>query len=234
MGKILGNVFGSHSSGKNVSKNLAFPMIQQQFGGATGATGQSTNALSNLLGLGDGGGPAQDAAFQKFRDNSGYDFQKEQGIKAIEGSQAARGMLNSGATLKSLDKFGQGLASSSLDSYLQNIFKLGNLGLGAGNLLASAGQYSQGKQRGEGKGGLGNALGTAASMISLSDRRLKKNIKKVGELDNGLNVYTFEYTYKPGLQRGVMADEVALIQPEALGPMLDGYQTVDYSKIGAV
>ena len=31
--------------------------------------------------------------------------------------------------------------------------------------------------------------------------------------------------------RGVLADEVAEIQPEAMGPRVNGYMTVDYSKL---
>ncbi len=73
-------------------------------------------------------------------------------------------------------------------------------------------------------------VATAAS----SERRVKKDVEKVGTLPNGLNVYDFRYVWDADdapLRRGVMVDEVEKIQPEALGPMAAGIQTVDYSKL---
>ncbi len=62
-----------------------------------------------------------------------------------------------------------------------------------------------------------------------SDRRLKKNIKPVGELENGLTVYQFSYSWEQGTNHiGLMADEVVKIHPEAVFDMPNGYQAVDY------
>ena len=88
-------------------------------------------------------------------------------------------------------------------------------------------------------------LGSAALSTGLksgwmmSDRRAKQNISQIGNLDNGLNVYSFEY--KPefksecgdGVFIGVMADEVNEIIPEAIIHRPDGLKMVDYSMIGA-
>jgi hypothetical protein len=63
-----------------------------------------------------------------------------------------------------------------------------------------------------------------------SDRKLKKNINKIGESPSGLNIYSFEYKnskYGEGLFQGVMSDE---IPQEAVGTR-DGYDTVDYSML---
>ena len=66
----------------------------------------------------------------------------------------------------------------------------------------------------------------------MSDRRLKKNISKVGTSPKGLNIYNFEYKdpekYGFGLFQGVMADEVP---EEAKIEQPDGYFAVDYSKL---
>jgi hypothetical protein len=75
------------------------------------------------------------------------------------------------------------------------------------------------------------SLGGAAMM---SDIRTKENIKHIGFMANGLNVYEFEY--KPefkdiageGKFVGVMAQEVELVQPEAVITRPDGYKMVDY------
>ncbi len=63
-----------------------------------------------------------------------------------------------------------------------------------------------------------------------SDRRLKRNIHKIGQLENGLNVYTFNYIWDSALTVGVMADEVRKVKPEAV-ININGFDLVDYSKI---
>lgn len=57
-------------------------------------------------------------SIDEFRDSSGYQFQLEQGQRAIDGSAAAQGNLFSGATLKAQQEYGQGLADQSYQSYL--------------------------------------------------------------------------------------------------------------------
>ena len=80
---------------------------------------------------------------------------------------------------------------------------------------------------------LGGTLGAAA--IKPSDRKLKKDIKRIGTHDLGIGIYT--YHYKDGhdlpkeLQVGVMADEVETIMPEAVITMADGYKAVNYALI---
>lgn len=64
-----------------------------------------------------------------------------------------------------------------------------------------------------------------------SDRRLKKNINKIGESPSGLNIYSFEYKdiiYGEGLFEGTMSDE---IPQNAVTRHENGYDMVDYSKI---
>lgn len=67
-------------------------------------------------------------------------------------------------------------------------------------------------------GGIGMAL------PFLSDRRLKKNIEKVGEFKDGLGIYTFSYRHDPEAKvyRGVMADEVKTLRPLAYIENFDG------------
>ena len=77
-----------------------------------------------------------------------------------------------------------------------------------------AGQFAQ---------GVGQGLGASAS-----DRKLKKNINKIGVSPSGLNIYSFEYKYSKhgkGLFQGVMSDEV----PSSAVYSNNGYDTVDYS-----
>jgi hypothetical protein len=103
---------------------------------------------------------------------------------------------------------------------------------------AQMGNYNaqQAAQQGFNSGlmGLGGTLG-AAYMIS--DIRTKEHIKAIGWLPNGLPVY--EYEYKPewkdeaghGRFIGVMAQEVEMVQPEAVITRPDGYKMVNYGAL---
>ena len=83
-------------------------------------------------------------------------------------------------------------------------------------------------------GGLAGGIGSAGGVTKFfSDRRLKRDIEKVGELEDGLGLYTWRYVWGDNRHQGVMADEVAALRPWALGPTVAGYATVDYSKIEA-
>lgn len=77
--------------------------------------------------------------------------------------------------------------------------------------------------------GLGSLGGAGMSFIpgfGLSDRRLKTNIQLIGTRSDGLNLYSFDLFGQPSV--GVMADEVAIHRPDALGPIVRGYSTVNY------
>lgn len=80
-----------------------------------------------------------------------------------------------------------------------------------------------------GLGSLASGAGAMGAAGMFSDRRLKSNIEKVGELEDGLGVY--EYDIFGERQRGVMADEVEQLRPWALGPEVAGYRTVRYGDL---
>ena len=96
-----------------------------------------------------------------------------------------------------------------------------------------------------GLGYAGTAAGIAGSLFGggptqsafaglkslLSDRRLKKNIKLIGEI-NGLNWYEFDYIWGGPRRIGVMAQEALKIIPEAVFK-IGKWLAVDYSKLGA-
>ncbi len=77
----------------------------------------------------------------------------------------------------------------------------------------------------------GGIMSAAASVAMMSDRRLKTDVVKIG-MHGELGLYRFRFRGDDRMQVGVMADEVAIHAPYALGPVVDGYQTVDYYKIG--
>lgn len=76
-------------------------------------------------------------------------------------------------------------------------------------------------------------LGTGAQLAGayFSDVRLKENIEHVG-MEKGHNIYEFNYKDGSGRFRGVMADEVEKIEPDAVTIHSNGYKMVNYDKIG--
>lgn len=230
MSKIFGGSKSkSQQQSTSSSSNLAYQPIQQAFNPLLGYAQSGASSLQKLLG-------GDTSEFNAFRAGTGYDFEKDRGESAIMTMLGSKGMRNSGAALKQLVSFNDGLQRSSINNYLDRLLGLTGVGFNAGNALTSAGQVSNSQSTGtstsKNSNGIGSFLGQmAAGAASMSDRRLKTDIQKVGQLDNGLNVYTFKYLGGKNTYTGVMADEVAEIMPEALGPTVDGYQSVDYSKI---
>ncbi len=223
---------GSRNKSKSTqeSYNQAYPFLQDQLGGAVGNVGGASNSLAAMLGIGGDTG-AQKAAFDTFKNSIGYDFMLDSGISAIKGGNASRGLFNSGATGQALMQYGQNLANTTYGSYMDRLLGLGQLGNQSAGVIADAGRRSEMESVSSGKtdtGGLGKALG-----FILSERSEKTNITKLGEFEDGLGMYAYEYKKEPGVTYiGVMADEVEDIRPWALGPTTEeGHRTVDYSKL---
>lgn len=132
---------------------------------------QASGLLSGLLGLG-GDQAAGEAAFGQYRDSTGYQFRVDEGMRGIEGSRAARGILNSGATAKSLNEYSQGMASQEFSNYLeqlgatqatglQSAYQVGSAGGTAGaNAMSAIQQGNQDKQS-----GLGGLIGGITSIF---------------------------------------------------------------------
>lgn len=81
---------------------------------------------------------------------------------------------------------------------------------------------------------MGGLFSAGASLIpglfALSDRDAKDAIGVVGKLDNGLNVWLYQYKTGGPVHIGLMADEVEKVQPHAVIMGEDGFKRVDYSE----
>ena len=96
----------------------------------------------------------------------------------------------------------------------------------AGLAQAMANQQAQSAQQISASVGQQESAGKSNS----SDRRLKKNITKIGESNRGFNIYSFEYKDSldgEGLFQGVMSDEI----PQEAVTSVDGYDRVNYSML---
>ena len=157
---------------------------------------------------------------------------------------------------------GRGLAGASAAAY-GGAVGAGSAGLGSA--MAAGSQYQQGLAGAGGTYGqlvgtqanvygqsmaaqgsaIGGLVGAGAGLLGAgwgagmfggnSDRRLKKNIKRVGKDERtGLNLYHFTYKDDPENRRfeGVMADEAREYMPDAVVRGEDGFDRVHYSMLG--
>lgn len=187
--------------------------------------------------------------FDNYLNTAGFDDEYEQGVRGIVGGQAARRMLGSGSTLKSLERFRQGLKGQYFGNYLNSVGNQQALGLNAATSLAGVGSQYTGQvtqNNMQNAATIGNAAlarsasntnflsGLIGAAATLSDERAKTITAKVGEMEDGLPIYRFRYTGSDIEHVGPMAQEVALYRPWALGPRRDdGMMTVDYSMLEA-
>lgn len=79
------------------------------------------------------------------------------------------------------------------------------------------------------QGMMGGMFGMASAALPLmfSDRRMKTDIERVGETDEGTPIYTYRYKDGGPMQMGVMAQDV----PDAAAMTDSGYMAVDYGRV---
>lgn len=80
--------------------------------------------------------------------------------------------------------------------------------------------------------GLLTSQPAASASVMASDRRLKRDIRRVGHLANGLGLYRYRYLWSATPYVGVMAQEVVELDPQAVVRGTDGYLRVDYARLG--
>ena len=168
----LASAFLGHHAAKQASQQAsqgfnyakASPNVQQ-----AQTAGEQAGGLRNaLLGLGGDTQAAQDA-FQHYLDSAGYGFRMQQGSEAITGNRAARGILDSGASARALEAYGQNIGGQYFDKYLGQLGGVQQAGLGSVMGVAGHGAAA-GQQAGaytmQGAGELASGLGVAAGGAS--------------------------------------------------------------------
>lgn len=232
---------------KSSSENTNNSLITSTYGGQMQQGTGATNFLAQLLGVSPSGvantantvgtaangiaaGGGAQQGYNNYLQMAGYAPAMRQMAQGVTGQGAAAGLLNSGATAKALQTRGAELNQGFFNNYLQQLAGLSGLGLQAGGLVANTGQKSTST------GGSPSTLGSIASTLGgiasiFSDRRLKRDIERVGEFPDGLGIYAYRYVMGAKRVLGVMADEVAKLRPWALGPERAGYATVNYGAL---
>lgn len=105
------------------------------------------------------------------------------------------------------------------------------LGLLQSAASGAAGNYGTNIQQSRTSTNPLSAIGSIGSLATKSDIRLKENIVPVGE-DKGYPIYEWNYIGAPDRFRGVMAQDVLEITPEAVVMEDDGFYAVYYDRIG--
>lgn len=160
-----------------------------------------------------------------FLSNLGYGQSAQTGAR-LDAVNQARGRTSDYAA-QTTDPFNMAMQRSQIAGSAGN-------GPGVQNILQLLGM---GKDKAEkptlletGLGLLGGAF--SAGWKPFSDRRLKSNIKRTGTHRLGIGVY--EYDIFGTRTRGVMADELKAVMPEAVSTDANGFDHVDYSMIGGL
>lgn len=151
----MSSVFGG-SKQQSTTNNQAYPMLSNALGGQINNATSGSNQLSNMLGL--NGNQGQNDAFKNWQDSTGYQFGLNQGSQAITGNAAATGLLNSGATAKALNTYGQNYANTQYGNYTNQLQGLVNSGNQAAGVVEGAGQQTQSSQKST--NGAGGAIGS--------------------------------------------------------------------------
>lgn len=154
----------------------------------TAAGGGAINKIANLLGLGElrtnGGnyntygldptnaGQVQDEALNAFRTSPGYTWRKTEGVNALDRSAAAKGLLLSGAQVKGVQAFGDGLASEEWRNYMADLKDTAGMGQGA----ASSGNSTAATLTGNAGGFVANAGAARGSGYTLGMNALASGI----------------------------------------------------------
>lgn len=113
----VGSALIGSSSAKKAAKSqekaarAAAQQQQQALAAQEALIGPYVQAGKNALAEYQKMAPYQNFGMAQFQADPGYNFRMSEGIKALERSASARGLLQSGGTLKGITQYGQNLAS---------------------------------------------------------------------------------------------------------------------------
>lgn len=79
---------------------------------------------------------------------------------------------------------------------------------------------------------INNLCGPGGGPPIVSDIRLKRDIALLERLPSGIGLYRYRYVWSDQVYVGVMAQEVAAIEPDAVVSGPDGFLRVDYARLG--
>lgn len=117
-GSAAAGIYGANKAAKaqkDAAKQAAKTQ-QQTLSAQEAMVGPYVEAGKNALAEYQKLAPYQSFGMAQFQADPGYQFRLSEGMKALERSAAARGLLQSGTTLKGIQRFGQDLASAEYEN----------------------------------------------------------------------------------------------------------------------
>jgi hypothetical protein len=139
VGSVLSSNAASSSADKaNDTQRQALEVARADLEPWRTAGQGALTGVQNAAGL--NGQDGYDAAMKGFHTSPGYQFQLDQGLRAVDAGAAAQGFGRSGAVLKAEQTFGTGLADKEFTDYYNRLFNLSKLGQDAATGQATATQ----------------------------------------------------------------------------------------------
>ena len=224
---LAGGQFGNQAAGQQFGQNLSATQLANQ------AAAQNTGNAANLAAFGNQaanqqfqqglanaqlGNQAQQQGFQQQAYNQ---MQPINVINALRtGSQVQNPSYAQSAQMPQVA--GADLLGATQQNYNAQLANVNAQNAASGGFMS-------------GLMGLGGAA-LSNPAIFTSDINAKENITKIGSLNNGLNLYTYNYKdgydLPEGRQVGVIAQEVEKVMPEAVVEMDNGFKGVNYAMLG--
>lgn len=180
------------------------------------------------------GSDAYNRAMTNLQNNQNNAYSQAVQNSVLSGQNAFSNSLNDAYRAAQFGNSAQNNYLSQIMNQLQyghsgydNAMNIYNIRNGVDSRINSARQANAQAQTQAGLDFVRSGLQTALFSMA-SDARLKENITPVGQLYNGLTVYLFNFIGSDTPHIGLLAQEVALVKPEAVFEDENGYLMVRY------
>lgn len=145
---------------------------------------KATTSIDALLGTG-GDPAAANAAYDTYKNSTEYASRLAQGQDSVVSALGSKGLLDSGAALKGLTKYGQTFASNEFGNYLGNLQTQQATGLSAASAQAGV--------------GLGYANSVSANNNAASETTSNAALSQAGAINSALGNIVTGIGYANGL-----------------------------------
>jgi hypothetical protein len=214
--------------------NLMNPQSMNSFGGGRGDIARALLSKQQTLGTAQAMNPIYKEGYDKAMANA----IQQQGV-ALGAGQANRtnmqtlaqlyGNLGTGAQTAGLSGAKAQMDAGSLEQQTEQAGKTALLNQFKEKRAYPIQMAQMVAGIAEGTGPISGQTTTGTSPAGWSDERLKENIQRIGETDDGQPIYRYNFKGEKRTQIGLLAQEVEKHHPEAVG-LAGGYKTVDYKK----
>jgi len=130
--------------------------------------GDQSGNQAYLASLGLLGKDAQNQSYENYQETPGYQFAMQQGLRGVDNSAASRGLNKSGAAIKGVLQYSQGLANQEFGRWQDRLQGLSSLGHQLANETANRSQ-TKGQNLADLARWRGNTIGSYETGVGASD-----------------------------------------------------------------